>query len=182
MWWSGWAVFHSTAVCCAYHGIGAVRILRIVQQASDIMNEQRVEKIGYLFSVGKFQRTFEWYPAMPCQPYLQKNKMLGREAIPHALEVHRTDFDHVSHLFTLQNAIATTTCHACYVQQLRAVDEVIIYRIQISSLVSRPSELGRHVPSRRATQTPLASTWKHRLPSSSQRVAVTLGFIPGGAT
>ncbi len=36
-------------------------------------------------------------------------------------------------------------------------------------------------PSLRATQMPLASTWKHRLPSSSHRVAVTRGFIPGGA-
>ena len=28
---------------------------------------------------------------------------------------------------------------------------------------------------------PLASTWKHKLPSSSHNVAVTLGFMPGGA-
>ncbi|KAH0194777.1 hypothetical protein KCV03_g415, partial [Aureobasidium melanogenum] len=36
--------------------------------------------------------------------------------------------------------------------------------------------------SRLATQMPFASTWKQRLPSSSQSVAVTLGFMPGGAT
>ena len=34
--------------------------------------------------------------------------------------------------------------------------------------------------SRRATQIPLASTWKQRVPSSSHRVVVTLGLIPGG--
>ena len=28
----------------------------------------------------------------------------------------------------------------------------------------------------------LASTWKHNVPSSSHSIAVTLGFIPGGAT
>lgn len=36
--------------------------------------------------------------------------------------------------------------------------------------------------SRRATHTPFASTWKQRLPSSSHNVAVTRGFMPGGAT
>lgn len=37
------------------------------------------------------------------------------------------------------------------------------------------------LPSRRATQIPLASTWKQSEPSSSHRVAVTRGFMPGGA-
>lgn len=61
---------------------------------------------------------------------------------------------------------------------------------RIPSLLPRviPATLRSFVPfimwlsSRRATQIPLASTWKHKLPSSSQSVAVTRGFIPGGAT
>lgn len=32
----------------------------------------------------------------------------------------------------------------------------------------------------RATQIPRASTWKHKVPSSSHRVVVTRGLIPGG--
>lgn len=62
------------------------------------------------------------------------------------------------------------------------------------SLFNIPSRLPRVIPatlssfvpfimllsSRRATQIPRASTWKQSVPSSSQRVVVTLGLIPGG--
>lgn len=53
---------------------------------------------------------------------------------------------------------------------------------QTVSLLNSNVYIVGFLPSRRATQIPLASTWKHKLPSSSQSVAVTRGFIPGGAT
>jgi hypothetical protein len=99
---------------------------------------------------------------------------------PHTLEVHWADLNDVARLLTLQDTVPSTPRHSCYIQKLGSVDHVIIWTW--SALQSIWVWDGLHSPSRRATHTPLASTWKQRLPSSSQSVAVTRGFIPGGAT
>lgn len=60
--------------------------------------------------------------------------------IPNSLQMHGTDLDNVTDLLALENAIPTTTCHACHVQQLGAVDHGIVYDIgQVSE-----SEHGVH--------------------------------------
>lgn len=47
--------------------------------------------------------------------------------IPHAFQMHRANFHNMPNLFTLQNAVAATTGHSGDIQELRAVDHVIIY-------------------------------------------------------
>ena len=81
-----------------------------------------------------------------------------------------------------------------YQTPLRCIGPILT-TCRVFSLLRIPSRRPRVIPatlrslvplmkwlsSRLATQTPFASTWKHRLPSSSHKVAVTRGFIPGGA-
>jgi hypothetical protein len=100
--------------------------------------------------------------------------------------MHGPDLDNMSHLLALEDTIPTASRHTSNVEEFGAINHVIIWFGRSaktgpdSEWTSRPRD-GLAVPSRRATHTPLASTWKQRLPSSSHSVAVTLGFIPGGA-
>jgi hypothetical protein len=72
----------------------------------------------------------------------------------------------------------------CHQPQRCASHPLVLQQSVSRTLIRVPgrSKSKKFVPSRRATHTLLASTWKQRVPSSSHRVAVTLGFIPGGAT
>ena len=51
----------------------------------------------------------------------------SNDHLPDAFEVHGPDLDHMPHLLALQDAVATTSGHSRDIQQLGAVDHVIIY-------------------------------------------------------
>lgn len=46
--------------------------------------------------------------------------------IPDTLEMHGSNLDNVAHFFALENAISSTAGHTSYVQELRAVDHVVV--------------------------------------------------------
>lgn len=46
---------------------------------------------------------------------------------PDALQVHRTDLDDIPSLLTLEDTVTTPTSHACDIEQLGAIDHVIIF-------------------------------------------------------
>ena len=45
---------------------------------------------------------------------------------PDAFEVHRTDLNDMTRLFTLQDTVSSASCHSCNVQKLGSVDHVVI--------------------------------------------------------
>jgi hypothetical protein len=47
--------------------------------------------------------------------------------LPNSLQMHWSNLDDVSGLFTLQNTISASACHTGNVEQLGAIDHVIIY-------------------------------------------------------
>lgn len=65
-------------------------------------------------------------------------------------------------LLALQDAISTTTSHARNIEQLGAINHVVVYSKQSAVTQDRKdvAHAGKEEiePSRRATQTPLAST------------------------
>jgi hypothetical protein len=132
----------------------------MIQERTDVMHEEGVQLLGDLFLVGEIKSSIKWNPD--------------------TLQVHGTNLDNMTRLFALQDAIASTSGHACDVQQLCAIDHMVVYKSQ-SSARTKTTKCWIGLPSRLATHTPFASTWKQRLPSSSQSVAVTRGFMPGGA-
>lgn len=95
--------------------------------------------------------------------------------------MHGSNFDHVPSLLTLQDSVSSSSGHASNVEKLSAVYHVVVCEDSRLTCVSFRAKLWTNVPSLRATHTPFASTWKQRLPSSSHSVAVTRGFMPGGA-
>lgn len=57
---------------------------------------------------------------------MRYNGYLRRETVPDALEVHWADLHHMSRLLALENTITSTASHTRDVQQLCAIDHVIV--------------------------------------------------------
>ena len=76
---------------------------------------------------------------------------------PDTLEVHRPNFHHMSDLLALENAISSPPSHARHVEQLGAIYHVVVWGEHMSTSEFHFSLAGI-IPSRLATQTPLAST------------------------
>lgn len=62
--------------------------------------------------------------------------------VPDTLQVHRTDFDDVSCLFALENAVSATSSHASHIEQLCAVDHVIVCEKKAESVGVRNARWG----------------------------------------
>jgi hypothetical protein len=75
---------------------------------------------------------------------------------PDAFQMHRPNFDHMSHFFTLENAVSSPSSHAGHIQQFRAIDHVIVCNSQSVRFKSKRNNAV--IPSLLATQTPFAST------------------------
>ena len=54
--------FQAAVLRFLHDHVGAGLVGRVVQQTTDVVHEQRVQKIGDLFLVGKIQRTLERNP------------------------------------------------------------------------------------------------------------------------
>lgn len=110
------------------HGGGANALTsligRVVKQSADVMNEQRVESLSDFLLIRKVQRAVKRDPAWA----RLVRSVLRRELrhLPDTLEVHWANLDHVASLLALQDAIAATTGHASDVEELRAIDHVIV--------------------------------------------------------
>lgn len=89
------------------------------------MNEKGIEQVSYPFFVGKLQSSFVWNPEerVNCQVKIYRQ---GERNLPHALEMHRTNLDYLTQLFTLQYAISTTASHSRNVQEFCSVDHVVV--------------------------------------------------------
>ena len=72
----------------------------------DVLHKQRVQGVGDSFSLGHDQGSLKRYP--------------------NTLEMHRADLDHVPGLFGLQDPVTAASGHPGDVQQLSAVDHVVV--------------------------------------------------------
>jgi hypothetical protein len=79
----------------------------MIKQCSNVVDEQRIQLLCNLLLVGKLKSS------------LKRN--------PDTLEMHWADLNDVTRLFALQYAVSTASCHSRDVQQLGAVDHVIIF-------------------------------------------------------
>lgn len=70
------------------------------------MNKERVELFRDLLLVGKIQGTIK--------------------GNPNTLEVHGSNFDDMSCLFTLEDAISAPSSHASNIEKLGTIDHVVI--------------------------------------------------------
>lgn len=78
----------------------------MIEQCTDVMNEQRVQLLSNLLLVGKLEGS------------LKGN--------PDTLEVHGANLDNVSCLLALKDAISSTSRHAGDIEKLSSIDHVIV--------------------------------------------------------
>lgn len=94
----------------------------MIEQRSDVMHKQRVKLLRDLFLIGEIQRTFEGNPV--------RSQRVSRSScsanLPNTLQVHGSNFDHVSRLLALQNTITTTSGHTSDIQKFCAVNEMVV--------------------------------------------------------
>lgn len=98
--------FQSSLLRLLNDHVGPGLVGRVVQQTTNVMHKQRIQQIRDLFLVGKFQGALK--------------------GDPHALQVHRTNLDHMTDLFTLQDTVTTTASHTSDIEQLGTVDHMVI--------------------------------------------------------
>jgi len=79
----------------------------VVEKGSNVVNKERIQELRDLFLVRKVQRS------------------LVRD--PDTLQMHRANFDHMSNLFALQNAVSSPSGHTSHVEQLCSIDHVVIF-------------------------------------------------------
>lgn len=118
----------SPALSCSHHRIGSVSVRGVIEQSTNVMNKQRIQKLGDFFLVCKVQCAVERYPEGPRVSLNEgEGSFLTRNGnLPHSLEMHWPNFDHMPNLFTLQNPITSSPSHSSNIQQLGTVDHMII--------------------------------------------------------
>lgn len=92
------------------------------------MDEERIQGLCDLLLVGEFEGALKGNPEVGGSAFLhvKVRSWWWWWCIPYALEVHGTNLDHVSGLFALEDTVSASSRHACYVEQLCAIDHVII--------------------------------------------------------
>ena len=102
-------------------------------------------------------------------------------SLPDSFQVHGADFDNDSSLLVLEDTVTFSTRHANNIQQFCSIHHVVIYSFiqKFNTTIDTEKRTARRgalsfLPARRATQTPLTSTWKQYVRSSSQMVLVSL--------
>lgn len=123
-------------VGCSHDRIRSGLVGWVVEQCADVMHEQRVKQLCDLFLVRKIQCTFERDPAAISAP----SRYSACEAcnIPNPFEMHGSDFDDMSHLLALQDAISSTSSHSSNVEKFGTVDHMVVWET-----VNQPSESER---------------------------------------
>lgn len=115
-------------LCSCHHGICSRLVGRMIQKRTDIMNKKRVQQFCDLLLVRKIQCALErnpvnWLVIRPSPTTLFQSS-------PNAFQVHGSNFDHMSHFFTLENAVSSPSGHSCYIQKLCAINHVIVCNCQ----------------------------------------------------
>ena len=125
---------------------GTALVVWMVEQSADVVHKERVEKMGDLLSIRKVKRTLKGNPrrtsaqpnptvrlnVTPPPPHVRQVPSKNRAYVPDALEMHRADLDDVPQFLALENAISSTSGHASDIQELRAVDHMIIFSRSVS--------------------------------------------------
>ena len=100
------------------------------------MHKQRIQLLRDFLLISEVQRAFKRNPTHCQFPLRPRHRP---KYSPNAFEMHWSNFDHVSGFLTLEDAIATASCHACDVQKLGSVDHMIVYGLSALPKPPHPS-------------------------------------------
>jgi len=79
----------------------------VVEEGADVVDEEGVQEFSDFFFVGEVE-----------------GAVVGD---PDAFQVHWADFDYVFEFLALENTVSSSAGHACYVEELGAVDHMVIF-------------------------------------------------------
>lgn len=106
---------------------GPVLVGWVVKKRTNVVHKQGVQQLSDLFLVGEVQSPFKRNPGtlLDTDSWLTDFEPRG-SCIPDTLQVHRANLDDVANLLALQNPITSTTGHTGNVEQLGAVNHVVV--------------------------------------------------------
>ena len=99
------------------------------------MNEQRIQKVGDLLAVGKFQGPIKGDPVVRVNQCLRIPPL----DLPDTLKMHRTDLDNVTSFLALQNAVSASSSHSSNVKKLSTIYEVVVWKIGLANRIMASS-------------------------------------------
>lgn len=101
----------------------------MVEQGTDVVDEERVEHLRDFLFVGELKGSLERDPGggMSVVGFSEVIKGRGGEYVPDTLQVHWSYLHYMLLLLTLQDSISAASSHACDVEELGAVDHMVIY-------------------------------------------------------
>lgn len=117
--------------CGSKNGACSWGIFWIVEEAANIVDEEWIKKLSYLFLVCEIKGPFVRNPKIVLVMLSSCN---GLFYLPHAFQMHWPYLDHVTCFLALENAIAATSSHASNVQKFCPIDHMIVCQVEISSL------------------------------------------------
>jgi len=108
----------------------------VVEESSDIVDEERVEQFGDLFFVGEFEGTLERNPTeVNCELQSIANYELRIKDLPDTFQMHWANLDHMLLLLTLENAITSASGHTSNVKELGSINHMVVFSNQQSKQI-----------------------------------------------
>ena len=109
-------------------GSGESAVDGVIQECSDVVNEEGVKQFGNLFLVGEFESTLKGNPGVRLLASIALNSAKRRS--PNAFQMHWANLDYMLLLLALQNTVTSTTGHTSNIQKLSSVDHMIVFSNQ----------------------------------------------------
>lgn len=94
------------------------RLVRgVVEQSTNVMNEQRIQLLRNLLLVCEFECTFKGNPTeTTISTFSPSTRDNNQERLPDTFEVHWADFDYMARLLALQDAVSAPARHSGHVE------------------------------------------------------------------
>lgn len=130
-------------LCSSQHLHCSREVCWVVDEGLDICDKERVKNVDNVLACRKLE-----------------GALVGN---PNALEVHGADLDNVAHFFALENAVAAATRHPGHVEQLGAVDHVVVFAPRHTDALDFDLEAQRALvlpQRRRDTRLDVSRRWK----------------------
>ena len=129
--------FHAPASRFLHHSVGPGLVGRVVQQTTDVVNKERIQKICDFLLVGKLQCALKrnplgWLAGAVLLMLREVDLFASLLYSPNTLQMHRANFHHMAQLLALEYTITSSTGHTCDIQQFCTVDHVVVWIIELN--------------------------------------------------
>ena len=160
------------------HASLASLVGRVVEQSSNVVDEERVKQLRNSLFVREIQRAVEGYPVVvsAAQTLVVINNS------PDAFQMHRTNLYYMPSFLALENTVTTTPRHASNVQQLRAVNHVVVFSPRHANTLGFNLETQTTLVFPERSSHPRLHTWRSDLTRSIRYVRLLEMLLSSNGT